>query len=192
MSVFVDQARTPGRRHGLSARWSRLTGDDREQLHAFAARLGIPPTRFVGRGYEITDVERNAAVAAGARSAKANRAQLASDALGTQYPHPSSQTAPTAVLAAERTPARTICVEVVGGSRPDLPFGHHCGVRWGGSNTSHCGSCCRTFAGEHAFGMHRRNGVCLDPTAAGLAPLTGRAYECWGSPAWLRRGDEYV
>jgi hypothetical protein len=63
-----------------------------------------------------------------------------------------------------------------------LPHSCRCGSRWAGKLTSHCGSCHRTFSGVGAFDRHRRGGVCLDPTGAGMALLSGRAYDAWGFP----------
>lgn len=68
MAVYVDDAiwRFAGRR------WCHLMADDEEELHRFAARLGI--TRFSYQGpprtsaphYDITGFERSRALACGA------------------------------------------------------------------------------------------------------------------------------
>ena len=41
MTVYVDDLGIPARVGGLSARWSHLIADTPEELHAFAARLGL-------------------------------------------------------------------------------------------------------------------------------------------------------
>lgn len=56
----------------------------------------------------------------------------------------------------------------------------HCDARWFGRRTCHCGSCHRTFTGVGPFDAHRRQGICVDPTAAGLVDA-GRIYPCWGT-----------
>jgi hypothetical protein len=69
-------------------------------------------------------------------------------------------------------------------SAADLPHNCHCGARWSGSTTCHCGQggCHLTFSSVGAFSRHRRDGKCLDPQAAGLVPVAGRAFDCWGFP----------
>lgn len=64
---------------------------------------------------------------------------------------------------------------------PALP--HSCGgcdSRWGGANTSHCGSCHRSYSSVGTFDLHRKGGTCLLPEEAGLILIGGRPYECWG------------
>lgn len=41
MTVYVDDLGMPARVGGLSGRWSHLIADTPEELHAFAARLGL-------------------------------------------------------------------------------------------------------------------------------------------------------
>lgn len=41
MTVYVDDIGIPARVGGLSGRWSHLIADSQEELHAFAARLGL-------------------------------------------------------------------------------------------------------------------------------------------------------
>jgi hypothetical protein len=70
----------------------------------------------------------------------------------------------------------------------DLPHSCSCGIRWSGSNTTHCGTChnfCGT--GVEAFDRHRRSGRCNPPAGVGLVLIPGRAYEVWGTRAV---GDE--
>ncbi len=80
MSVYVDDFRIPARIGRLSARWSHLTADDREELHAFAARLGLrrawfqtckntracPSERCPHWHYDVTDSKRAQAIRLGA------------------------------------------------------------------------------------------------------------------------------
>lgn len=63
----------------------------------------------------------------------------------------------------------------------DLPFGHACGARWSGANTTHCSKCHMTFSGVSTFDTHRKDGECVHPVFVGLTAVTGRAYECWGT-----------
>ncbi len=65
----------------------------------------------------------------------------------------------------------------------DLPHGHHCGARWSGTGTTHCGACCTTFVGIGAFDRHRRGGQCANPATIGMVTAPGRAYEAWTSPS---------
>ena len=69
MGVYVDEPIY--RRHGL--RWCHLTADSAQELHAFAARLGLKRSRFQtkpGRPwadhYDVTEGTRRRAVALGA------------------------------------------------------------------------------------------------------------------------------
>jgi hypothetical protein len=55
----------------LSARWSHLTADDKDELHTFAARLGLQRSWFQDkpRGlwhYDVPDSKRQQAIALGA------------------------------------------------------------------------------------------------------------------------------
>jgi hypothetical protein len=82
MTVYVDNARIPARVGRITGRWSHLTADTREELHAFAQCLGLrrawfqtckrsaacrPAERCVHWHYDVTDSKRQAAVAAGAQ-----------------------------------------------------------------------------------------------------------------------------
>ena len=66
MSVYVDDAVTTWRGH----RWAHLMADTLDELHAFAARLGMPRRAFQnktsGAHYDITASLREQAVAMGA------------------------------------------------------------------------------------------------------------------------------
>jgi hypothetical protein len=77
MTVYVDDARIPARVGRLHTCWSHLTADDRDELHAFAARLGLRRAWFQDKPnqdgtpgphwhYDVTDTKRAAAIAAGA------------------------------------------------------------------------------------------------------------------------------
>lgn len=71
---------------------------------------------------------------------------------------------------------------------PRLP--HSCGgcvARWSGYNTTHCGTCHRTFGGVTYFDDHRRAGECRNPETMGLV-LKNRTYPYWGSPDERREG----
>lgn len=66
MTVYVDDAVHPWRGH----RWAHLMADTLEELHAMAARLGIPRRAFQnktsGAHYDVTAETRELAIAYGA------------------------------------------------------------------------------------------------------------------------------
>lgn len=66
MSVYVDDAVV----HWRGRRWAHLMADTLDELHAFAARLGIPRRAFQhkasGAHYDITVELRELALALGA------------------------------------------------------------------------------------------------------------------------------
>ncbi|HSJ21983.1 MAG TPA: DUF4031 domain-containing protein [Nocardioidaceae bacterium] len=63
MTLLIDPPTWPG--HGLV--WSHLVSDESfEELHGFAARLGIPPRAFDGDHYDIPAARYDDVVAAGA------------------------------------------------------------------------------------------------------------------------------
>lgn len=74
MTVYVDDWRQRARVGRITARWSHLTvgpGDDLEELHAFAARIGLRLSWFQDKPwprahYDVTDSKRQQAIAAGA------------------------------------------------------------------------------------------------------------------------------
>lgn len=73
MTVYVDNFRAPARVGRLTARWSHLVADTPEELHAFAASLGLLRSWFQDKEdgrwhYDVTDTERAAAIALGAKS----------------------------------------------------------------------------------------------------------------------------
>lgn len=66
MAVYVDDAVTLWRGH----RWAHLMADTLEELHAFAAALGMPRRAFQNRSsgahYDVTAELRERAIALGA------------------------------------------------------------------------------------------------------------------------------
>jgi len=63
VTVLVDPAVWPWR----GRRWAHLVSDESyEELHAFAARLGIPQRAFQGDHYDIPADYREQAIALGA------------------------------------------------------------------------------------------------------------------------------
>ena len=71
MTVFVDDMRMPARVGRLQARWSHLMADTDEELHAFAASIGLQRrwAQYPGTWkshYDVTDSKRAQAIAAGA------------------------------------------------------------------------------------------------------------------------------
>lgn len=63
MTILVDQAIWPWRGH----KWAHLVSDEsHEELHAFAARLGIPRRSFQGDHYDVPAHVREEAIALGA------------------------------------------------------------------------------------------------------------------------------
>jgi hypothetical protein len=73
MTVYVDDMRMPALVGHVQARWSHLTADTDEELHAFAARLGLrrewfqPNTRRPeANHYDVTDALRDEAIRLGA------------------------------------------------------------------------------------------------------------------------------
>lgn len=76
MAVYVDAITDYGdtaREAGLrTTRWAHLTADTREELHAFAARIGLRRAWFQNAGnyrwhYDVTPGKRTAALRAGAQ-----------------------------------------------------------------------------------------------------------------------------
>jgi hypothetical protein len=66
MAVYVDNAIFPWR----GRRWAHLMADELDELHAFAARLGIPRYKFQdkrsGAHYDIDEAMRTTALRLGA------------------------------------------------------------------------------------------------------------------------------
>jgi len=79
MTVYVDDLRLPARVARLNARWSHLTADTEQELHQFAARLGLRRAWFqtckaklcrppcVHWHYDVTDTKRAEAIRLGAK-----------------------------------------------------------------------------------------------------------------------------
>ncbi|WP_145011408.1 DUF4031 domain-containing protein [Mycobacterium marseillense] len=73
MAVYVDDMHMLATVGRLKARWSHLTADTEEELHEFAARLGLSrrTAQFPGTWkshYDVTDFMRNRAMELGAVS----------------------------------------------------------------------------------------------------------------------------
>jgi hypothetical protein len=73
MSVYVDDWNQTATVRGITSRWSHLTADSAEELHVFAARLGIPRRAFQTKPgkpafdhYDVTEDLRERAVDLGA------------------------------------------------------------------------------------------------------------------------------
>lgn len=71
MTVYVDDMRLPARVGRLEARWSHLLADTDEELHAFAASIGLRRSwaQYPGTWkshYDVTDSKRAEAIRAGA------------------------------------------------------------------------------------------------------------------------------
>jgi Protein of unknown function (DUF4031) len=82
VTVYVDNARVPATVGCITARWSHLTADTREELCASAMRIGLrrdwlqtcrydancrPAARCVLWHFDVTDSKRRQALAAGAQ-----------------------------------------------------------------------------------------------------------------------------
>jgi hypothetical protein len=68
VTVLVDQAVWPWR----GRRWAHLVSDESyDELHAFAARLGIPRRAFQGDHYDVSSDERLRAIELGAEAVDA-------------------------------------------------------------------------------------------------------------------------
>lgn len=83
MTVYVDNYRVPATVGRIRARWSHLTADTPDELHAFAARLGMRrdwfqeqcKTKCAPEGqpcphwhYDVVDARRTEAIALGAKA----------------------------------------------------------------------------------------------------------------------------
>lgn len=71
MTVYVDDMQMPARVGRISARWSHLMADTDEELHEFAARLGLRRSWHQKPGtpishYDVTDSKRDEALRLGA------------------------------------------------------------------------------------------------------------------------------
>lgn len=71
MAVYVDDMRLPARVGRIQARWSHLMADTDDELHAFAASIGLRRgwAQYPGTWrshYDVTDSKRTQAIRAGA------------------------------------------------------------------------------------------------------------------------------
>lgn len=71
MSVYVDDMQRPARVGRLQARWSHLMADTDDELHAFAAALGLRRAWHQKPGtaishYDLTETKRQLALRLGA------------------------------------------------------------------------------------------------------------------------------
>lgn len=71
MTVYVDDMRMPARVGRFTARWSHLMADADEELHRFAASIGLRRSwaQYPGTWkshYDLTDSKRAQAIVAGA------------------------------------------------------------------------------------------------------------------------------
>lgn len=78
MTVYVDEvveyARVAGAAKRWGRKWSHMTADTEEELHAMAAAIGLKRSYFQKRGgnpmldhYDVTPPKREAAIARGAK-----------------------------------------------------------------------------------------------------------------------------
>jgi hypothetical protein len=100
VAVYVDDWRQPATVGPVTARWSHLTADTTDELHLFAAALGMRRAWFqehphdpLRHHYDVTDRLRDEAIARGAvpltwrQAARARRVRRrASTAAGTPGP----------------------------------------------------------------------------------------------------------
>ena len=67
MAIIVDRLRDHGREGRLAGEWCHMAADNGfEELHAFAARLGLWPAWFQGDHYDLRPRTRALAVELGA------------------------------------------------------------------------------------------------------------------------------
>lgn len=74
MAVYVDDAQIPATVGRIKARWSHLFADTQEELHEFAASIGLKRAWFQGGPkrkrtwhYDVTESKRQQAIRAGAK-----------------------------------------------------------------------------------------------------------------------------
>jgi hypothetical protein len=74
VAVYLDDWRQPARLGPVEDRWSHLVGDDEEELHAFAAQLGMRREWYQHKDrrphqghYDVPERRRAMAVALGAQ-----------------------------------------------------------------------------------------------------------------------------
>lgn len=69
MTVYVDDWRQAARVGRITAKWSHLVASSEEELHAFAARIGLRRSWFQPKSrphYDVTESMRQRAIEAGA------------------------------------------------------------------------------------------------------------------------------
>lgn len=103
MTVYVDDARIPAKVGNLDRRWSHLMADTPEELHAFAAQLGLKRAWFQDHRpywhYDVTDGLRQRALALGAQPVTSREA--------VSLPHWQREPSPPLMLSrARRRPTR--------------------------------------------------------------------------------------
>jgi hypothetical protein len=109
VAVYIDQAIWDW--HGL--KWAHLLADDTDELHRFAARMGVHRTSYQGPPktsiphYDLTGFERRRAIAAGAIACSREEIvavvrRLRPRPVGTPVKPASSSPAPIRVAAAPR------------------------------------------------------------------------------------------
>ena len=80
MAILVDELREYPHTRLPFRHWCHLVSDHSfEELHAFAARIGIPRHRFQGDHYDLPPHLRSRAVELGARGGRHARADAADD-----------------------------------------------------------------------------------------------------------------
>jgi len=85
MTILVDRALWPHR----GERWAHLVSDQsHEELHAFAARLGLRPEWFQGDHYDVPARVRDRAVALGATEVEARELVVRLRRAGLRRPRP--------------------------------------------------------------------------------------------------------
>ncbi|WP_432570333.1 DUF4031 domain-containing protein [Kineococcus sp. SYSU DK005] len=117
MSVLVDTARWPA--HG---RWWAHLASDRslEELHAFAAALGVPRGAFEGDHYDVPAELVARAVAAGAEAVSTRELLHRLRAAGLRTPKRRGER-----VLATTSPAPGVRVDVVRAARVPAPHGTH-------------------------------------------------------------------
>lgn len=71
MTVYVDDARIPAKVSRWASKWSHLFADSKEELHEFAAKLGLARSWFQDKPnglwhYDVTENKRAQAIRMGA------------------------------------------------------------------------------------------------------------------------------
>lgn len=71
MTIYIDDFRMRSTVGRINSRWSHLTADTKQELHTFAAKLGLKLEWFQDKGnhlwhYDVTDGKRDLAIKLGA------------------------------------------------------------------------------------------------------------------------------